>query len=266
MGAMFQGVVDSVDVEHQQSLRGKSSRVPQLLQQELAGPILCTQPRRLAVVAIARHVAELTGAELGRGVGFRIGQKSVASSSTKILFTTAGLLLEELRANGAAALRRYSCLIIDELHERSVENDLLLACLHAMMVPGAAAAAAAAAAGATAAAAAAAGPAELPSLKLVLMSATANVERYKQYFKLPGEHVSLIQCDLAARMASAIGQWLETVKVVYLESVVAKLLAGHRNSSQHSEVLAQHKAGAITPQAQVRQRGDARAVAVFVLA
>lgn len=78
---------------------GKSSRVPQLLQAELNGPIICTQPRRLAVVAIAKHVAELTGSELGRDVGFRIGQKSVASTKTKLLFTTAGLLLEELRAN-----------------------------------------------------------------------------------------------------------------------------------------------------------------------
>jgi HrpA-like RNA helicase len=80
-----------------------------------------------------------------------------------------------LLLQGAAALKRYSCLIVDELHERSVESDLLLACLHAMMVPGAAAAAA----GGAAAAAVAGGPAELPNLKLVLMSATANVERYK---------------------------------------------------------------------------------------
>jgi HrpA-like RNA helicase len=80
---------------------------------------------------------------------------------------------------GAAALKRYSCLVVDELHERSVESDLLLACIHAMMVPGATAAAAAGAAGAAAAAAAVGGAAELPSLKLVLMSATANVERYK---------------------------------------------------------------------------------------
>jgi hypothetical protein len=35
----------------------------------------------------------------------------------------------------------------------------------------------------------------------------------RQYFKLPGEFVSLIQCDVAERISSAIGQWLETVKV-----------------------------------------------------
>lgn len=59
-------------------------------------------------------------------------------------------------SQGAAALKQYRCLIIDELHERSVESDLLLACLHALFAAG-----------------------ELPTLKLVLMSATANVERYQ---------------------------------------------------------------------------------------
>lgn len=51
------------------------------------------------MVAIASHVAELTGSELGQEVGFRIGQKSVASRRTSMMFTTSGLLLEELRAN-----------------------------------------------------------------------------------------------------------------------------------------------------------------------
>lgn len=83
---------------------------------------------------------------------------------------TPGVL--HLLLQGAAALKGYSCLIVDELHERSVESDLLLACIHAMMVPGALAAVAGAAGGSS-------GAAELPSLKLVLMSATANVERYK---------------------------------------------------------------------------------------
>jgi HrpA-like RNA helicase len=84
---------------HHACISGKSSRVPQLLQSELNGPIICTQPRRLAVVSIARHVSASLGAQLGREVGFRIGQKSVAHSKTKILFTTAGLLLEDIRAN-----------------------------------------------------------------------------------------------------------------------------------------------------------------------
>jgi ATP-dependent RNA helicase DDX35 len=51
------------------------------------------------VVAIASHVAGLTGCELGQEVGFRIGQRSVASRRTVMMFTTSGLLLEELRAS-----------------------------------------------------------------------------------------------------------------------------------------------------------------------
>jgi len=51
------------------------------------------------VVAIANHVAAMTGSVLGQEVGFRIGQKSIASKRTTSMFTTSGLLLEELRAN-----------------------------------------------------------------------------------------------------------------------------------------------------------------------
>lgn len=50
-------------------------------------------------MAIASHVANVEGCELGQEVGFRIGQKSVASRRTCMMFTTAGLLMEELRAN-----------------------------------------------------------------------------------------------------------------------------------------------------------------------
>lgn len=80
-----------------------------MLQEELGAPIICTQPRRLAAVSIARHVANLVGSPLGRDVGFRIGQRAVASAKTKILFTTAGLLLEELRAQvrAVSALWRF---------------------------------------------------------------------------------------------------------------------------------------------------------------
>lgn len=73
------------------------------LQQELGGAVICTQPRRLAVVAIAGHVAELVGCQLGQDVGFRIGQRSIASRRTSIMFTTSGFLLEDLRANVSAS-------------------------------------------------------------------------------------------------------------------------------------------------------------------
>lgn len=58
---------------------GKSSQVPQLLLEAGMGPVLCTQPRRLAVVAVANRVAQEMQCELGTDVGYRIGQRNLSS-------------------------------------------------------------------------------------------------------------------------------------------------------------------------------------------
>ncbi|XP_024533691.1 zinc finger CCCH domain-containing protein 4 [Selaginella moellendorffii] len=96
---------------------GKSSQVPQMLLEEGFVPILCTQPRRFAVVAVSKMVAEERGCELGQEVGFHIGQMNRTSSSSKIVFQTAGVLLEEIKSKGVAALSHYKVVILDEIHE-----------------------------------------------------------------------------------------------------------------------------------------------------
>jgi len=53
---------------------------------------------------------------------------------SKIVFETAGILLEELRVNGIAALARYKVVILDEVHERSVESDMVLTCVKQLML------------------------------------------------------------------------------------------------------------------------------------
>lgn len=96
--------------------------------------MLCTQPRRLAVVSIAKRVAEERGVLLGGDeVGYRIGQRPHYNNRTRIVFATAGILLEDLKAHGAAALTRYKVIVLDEVHERSVESDLVLACVREFM-------------------------------------------------------------------------------------------------------------------------------------
>jgi HrpA-like RNA helicase len=59
---------------------GKSSQVPQMLLEEGLAPVLCTQPRRLAVVAVAKRVAKERGCVLGQEVGYHIGQLNISSS------------------------------------------------------------------------------------------------------------------------------------------------------------------------------------------
>ena len=128
---------------------GKSTQVPAILLDGLASPdnsnaaidgsiskgyILCTQPRRLAVCAVAERVAEERNVKLGgTEVGYHIGQKNLSSKKTRLLFTTAGILLEELRDNGMEALTKFATIIIDECHERSSESDLVLAICKSFM-------------------------------------------------------------------------------------------------------------------------------------
>ena len=105
---------------------GKSSQVPQILLEEYGSQIICTQPRRLAVVSVANRVSAERGTVLGEEVGYAIGQRRVSKSYTSILFCTMGILLEDLRSNGPSALDNVKVLILDECHERSAESDLVL--------------------------------------------------------------------------------------------------------------------------------------------
>ena len=89
--------------------------MPQILLDGIGNPILCTQPRRLAVVAVSSYVAKQRGAILGEEeVGYHVGQDRMATHNTKLIFSTAGVLLEELKANGLNALTKYKVVIIDE--------------------------------------------------------------------------------------------------------------------------------------------------------
>ncbi|CAK7348308.1 unnamed protein product [Dovyalis caffra] len=136
---------------------GKSSQVPQFLLDENMKPILCTQPRRFAVVAVAKMVAKARNCELGAQVGYHIGHSKLLSARSEIVFKTAGVLLDEMREKGFDALN-YKAIILDEVHERSVESDLVLVCVKQFMLKN-------------------------NGLRVVLMSATADISRYRDYFK-----------------------------------------------------------------------------------
>ncbi|KAF9688100.1 hypothetical protein SADUNF_Sadunf02G0162000 [Salix dunnii] len=89
-------------------------------------PILCTQLRRFVVVVIvAKMVAKARNCELGTQAGYHIGHSKLISSRSEIVFKTAGVSLDEMREKGLNALN-YKAIILDEVHERSVESDLVL--------------------------------------------------------------------------------------------------------------------------------------------
>ncbi|XP_042518041.1 DExH-box ATP-dependent RNA helicase DExH8 [Macadamia integrifolia] len=172
---------------------GKSSQVPQFLLDEGIQPILCTQPRRFAVVAVAKMVAKARNCDVGGEVGYHIGHSKVALTSSKIVFKTAGVLLDEMRDKGIAALK-YKVIILDEVHERSVESDLVLSCVKQFVLKN-------------------------HDLRVVLMSATADIARYRDYFKDLGRSERVEVLGIPSPNEQTIFQR----KVLYLEQV-AELL------------------------------------------
>ncbi|KAF2451597.1 P-loop containing nucleoside triphosphate hydrolase protein [Karstenula rhodostoma CBS 690.94] len=89
--------------------------------------IAVTQPRRIAATSVSARVAEELGCQLGQEAGYSIRFEDVTSEKTKIKFLTDGLLLREMLVD--PLLKRYSVVMVDEAHERSLSSDILLSLL-----------------------------------------------------------------------------------------------------------------------------------------
>ena len=107
---------------------GKSTQLVQYLYEAglgCSGIIACTQPRKVAAISLAKHVSNEMGVTLGHELGYKTGLRGKYSEQTKVLYMTDHTLLNECIAD--PKFSKYSCLIIDEAHERSLSTDLLLA-------------------------------------------------------------------------------------------------------------------------------------------
>ncbi|KAK4730919.1 hypothetical protein R3W88_023907 [Solanum pinnatisectum] len=110
---------------------GKTTQLPQYLFKwgfcRDGGIIGITQPRRVAAITVAKRVAEECGIPLGQKVGYAIRFEDVTSGQTKIKYMTDGLLLREALLD--PYLSKYSVIIVDEAHERTIHTDVLLGLL-----------------------------------------------------------------------------------------------------------------------------------------
>lgn len=105
---------------------GKTTQIPQYLHEvgySQAGKIGCTQPRRVAAMAVATRVAQEVGCKLGQEVGYSIRFEDCTSSATVVKYMTDGMLLREMMTE--PDLSSYSVLMIDEAHERTVHTDVI---------------------------------------------------------------------------------------------------------------------------------------------
>jgi ATP-dependent RNA helicase DDX35 len=111
---------------------GKTTQLPQYLLEAgwaAAGNVIaCTQPRRVAATSVASRVAAEVGTILGEEVGYTIRFEDVSNKDkTRIRYMTDGILFREALLD--PLLSRYSVIMIDEAHERSLYTDLLLGVL-----------------------------------------------------------------------------------------------------------------------------------------
>ncbi|MHA7153563.1 ATP-dependent RNA helicase HrpA [Arthrobacter sp. TMN-50] len=137
---------------------GKTTQIPKMcVELGLAdrGLIGHTQPRRLAARTVAERIAEELDVKVGAEVGFQVRFTGEVSRSTKIKLMTDGILLAEIQHD--RLLKKYSTIIIDEAHERSLNIDFILGYLKRILP-------------------------QRPDLKLIITSATIDPERFAAHF------------------------------------------------------------------------------------
>ncbi|CAF3368395.1 unnamed protein product [Rotaria sp. Silwood2] len=109
---------------------GKSTQLPQYAAEYFGGLVICTQPRVMAAISLARRVAdEYDGTSVGRSVGYRVGRSSGINNKshvpgTDIIFMTDSALIQESQQD--PRLNKVKVLIIDEAHERALNTDIVI--------------------------------------------------------------------------------------------------------------------------------------------
>ncbi|KAI8380604.1 P-loop containing nucleoside triphosphate hydrolase protein [Choanephora cucurbitarum] len=187
---------------------GKTTQVPQFIMDEeilqergSVCNIICTQPRKISAIGVAERVAAERCEKIGQTVGYAVRGETKASSETRLQFVTTGVLLRRLQSD--PTLDGISHVMIDEVHERSVDSDFLLIILREVLK-------------------------KRKNLKVVLMSATINQELFSNYFN--------------GAPAIQIPGFTHPVQDFYLEDILEKTsyisnmpIAKQSKSSEHEE-------------------------------
>ncbi|KAL6496356.1 hypothetical protein OROGR_029614 [Orobanche gracilis] len=167
---------------------GKTTQLPQFILEEQISSLrgakcsmICTQPRRISAISVAARISSERGEKLGDTVGYQIRLESKRSAQTRLLFCTTGVLLRQMVQD--PDLTGITHLLVDEIHERGMNEDFLLIILRDILP-------------------------RRPDLRLILMSATINADLFSKYFgNAPTIHIPGLTFP---------------VKVFFLEDVLEK--------------------------------------------
>ena len=180
---------------------GKSTQIVQYLYNSgmsRNGIIACTQPRKVAAISLAKHVSTEMSVRLGTTLGYKIDASGKYCPETKVLYMTDHTLLNECIAD--RDFTNYSCLVIDEAHERSLHTDLLLAFIKQVLP-------------------------RRPDLRVVITSATIDPALFNTYF---GGHCPILK--VSGRMFPVEVVWNAHLHVTSEEAKLACTSLGFLSS------------------------------------
>ena len=186
---------------------GKTTQIPQYLHEvgysEL-GKIGCTQPRRVAAMSVAARVAEEMNVKVGHEVGYSIRFENCTSRKTIIQYMTDGMLLREFLTE--PDLKSYSCLIIDEAHERTLHTDILFGLVKDVAR-------------------------FRGDLKLIISSATLDAEKFSKYF----DDASIFM--IPGRMYPVDIYYTKAPEADYVDAAIVTVLQIHISQPLDGDIL-----------------------------
>ncbi|KAK3299143.1 P-loop containing nucleoside triphosphate hydrolase protein [Chaetomium fimeti] len=178
---------------------GKSTQSVQFILDDLyskglgnGANIIVTQPRRISALGLADRVAEERCTQVGQEVGYTIRGESKVTLDTKITFVTTGVLLRRLQTSGGrvedvvSSLADVSHVVVDEVHERSLDTDFLLSIVRDVLY-------------------------KRRDLKLILMSATLDAASFRDYFTADRQNVTVGLVEISGRTYPVQDYYLDDV-------------------------------------------------------
>jgi len=189
---------------------GKTTQIPQFLlgagycSTDPLKTIACTQPRRVAAMSVAKRVAEEIETSLGHHCGYTIRFEDCTSRLTVLKYMTDGMLLREAMSD--PSLSRYSAIILDEAHERTVDTDVLMGLLKELIKT-------------------------KHDLKLVIMSATLDAVKFQRYF----DDAPLLR--VPGRLHSVSIFYTKDAEKDYFEAAIKSVLQIHMMESEGDILL-----------------------------
>lgn len=180
---------------------GKTTQITQYLAEDgyiNDGIIACTQPRRVAAISVAKRVAEEVNCKVGEEVGYTIRFEDCTGPKTKIKYMTDGMLEREALTD--PLMSKYSVIMLDEAHERTIATDILFALLRDIVIK------------------------RKGTLKLIVTSATLDSSKFSHYFNdCPVFHIQ-------GRTFPVKIYYTKTPELDYIEATIDTVIDVHTNN------------------------------------